>query len=104
MTQSTQSTNLIQSVRELLTLNGLEKNARAHFDTDSRLANAKDMDPISQRTALNRYWTLQLLAASEDATEQRFCLTPGGTCEEWLALFKGKIIPFLVSNNLPTAL
>lgn len=96
--------NLIEEVRKLLTLNGLEKNAREHFDTDKRLSNVYNAPPDAQRTALNRYWVLQLYKAAQDGSEQRFCLTPGGTFEEWLGMFKNKIIPFLVSNNLPTAL
>lgn len=104
MTQAPQPINLIRSVRELLKLNGLEKNAREHYDTDARLTSLIDANPDAQRTALNRYWILQIYKAAQDGSEQRFCLTPGGTYEEWLSLFERKIVPFLVSNSLPTAL
>ncbi len=36
--------------------------------------------------------------------EERYCLIPNGSSEDWLKLFQSKILPFLMANNLPNAI
>ncbi len=57
--------------------------------------------PNVQRFYLNKFFNYQLLIYPANSSEQRFCLINDGTVEDWLRLFKSKIIPFLLEYDLP---
>ena len=60
-----------------------------------------DRKPNVQKFYLNKFFTTQLLMSEKNSIEQRYCLITDGTIEDWAKLFKNKIMPFLVENNLP---
>ncbi len=53
--------------------------------------------PNVQRFYMNKYFTLVLLLSKEDTMDQRYCLITDGTVEDWLSLFRRKVLPFLRS-------
>jgi hypothetical protein len=95
--------DLVNEVYEILVQSGLKKNIAAYTE-DRRIKEAQGKGAAIQRFLLNSYWTLQLMSASQPSIEERYCLIPNGEIEDWLKLFKARIVPFLVSNNLPKAI
>jgi hypothetical protein len=93
--------NLLQSVRAMLFEAGLGQETVAFFDNDPYLLRVAQQPADAQRVMLNRYWNLQLLT-KHGSIEERYCLLPNGTFEDWLRLFKEKILPFLITHRLPT--
>ncbi len=61
-----------------------------------------DKKPEVQRFYLNRYFNLELMKATVDSMDQRYCLINDGTIEDWIRLYKTKILPFLLQYNLIT--
>lgn len=57
-----------------------------------------DKKPNVQRFYMNKFFQIQLLVMETNTIEQRFCLITDGTVEDWLNLFKRKILPFLREN------
>ncbi len=51
--------------------------------------------PNVQRFYMNKYFTLVLMIYPENTMDQRYCLISDGTIEDWLDLFRRKILPFL---------
>lgn len=96
--------DLIAEVRDSLIRCGLTKNVEAHFDTNRFIKEAHEKESSVQRYLLNRYWQTQLLASPAQSIEERYCLIPNGTVTDWLHLFRSKVMPFLVANNLPNTL
>jgi hypothetical protein len=60
-----------------------------------------DKKPNVQRFFLNKFFTTQLLMTTVNSSECRYCLINDGTIDDWIRLFKSKILPFLIENNLP---
>lgn len=102
--RSEQDLNLVNDVRELLVTSGLLPEVVKNFDTSKYIQDASEMHPEGQRFLLNRYWNLQLLAIEPTTIEERFCLITNGEYQDWLRLFKDKILPCAVSNRLPICL
>lgn len=96
--------DLVQIVRQSLVNSGLMQNVLAHYDTNRFILEANGKPSTVQRFLLNRYWTQQLMASPSPSIEERYCLIPNGTIEDWIKLFNAKVVPFLVSNGLPNAL
>jgi len=48
-----------------------------------------------QRFCMNKYFILVLMIYPENTMDQRYCLISDGTVENWLDLFRRKILPFL---------
>lgn len=93
--------DLIQAVRDHLNNSGLNNRVTAFYDSNRFIIEARDKNSNAQRFLLNRYWSLQLMTSPKPSTEERFCLIPNGTTEDWLKLFKNKVLPFVIENNLP---
>lgn len=96
--------NLIAQVRQLLVNAGLENAASSFYDSDANLRDALNRNAEVQRYWLNRYWNLQLMNCRTVSVNERFCLIPNGSVDDWLRLFTDKVLPFIVKNQLPTSL
>lgn len=92
--------DLISVVRNILVQNGLAGNLPA-FDNNRFVLEGRDKPSKVQRYLLNRFWSHQLMTSQSISIEERYSLIPDGTHERWLELFKEKIVPFLIVNNLP---
>lgn len=101
--RSPEELDLIGEVRKVLNDNGLGNQVKEVFDNDPRIIEAKDKVPEVQRHLLNKFWLPQLLNSSAPSQEERFCLIPNGEPKEWLHLFKEKIVPFVIEQQLPVA-
>jgi hypothetical protein len=92
--------NLVAEVRQILLDHGFGQKIEI-YDTNRMVADAADKCSAVQRFQLNRYFSMQLIMAARDSTEERFCLIPNGEVADWLALFKSKIVPFMIEADLP---
>ena len=92
--------DLISSVRSIMLNSGLGQKIDA-YDNDRFIVEASGKTSDVQRFLLNRYWNQQLMASEKQTIEERFCLIPNGTIDDWLRLFQAKVLPFVVENNLP---
>lgn len=95
--------DLVSEVRKCLQNYGLHQAVSKYFDTDPIIIDAVTKAPHIQRWLLNRYWTRQLVQCPVNSIEVRTYLIPDGSEEDWLRLFKVKVLPFIVDNNLPTS-
>lgn len=93
--------DLIKEVRDVMLASGLHNLVTANFDTNRFILEAQGKNSSAQRFLLNRFWTFQLMSSVKPSTEERYCLIPNGTVEDWLRLFKTKVLPFVIENNLP---
>lgn len=91
--------NLVAEVRQILIDSGFGQKIAA-YDNNRMVADAFDKCSSVQRFQLNRYFSMQLIMASRDSTEERFCLIPNGEVSDWLTLFKSKIVPFMIEADL----
>ena len=96
--------DLVAVVRQRLVTAGLEGLVVANFDTNHYIVEAANKRPDVQRYLLNRFWNLQLMSAPAISIEERYCLVPNGTVDEWLHLFDVKVLPFIVKNHLPISI
>ena len=96
--------NLIQSVRELLISKGLIPEVEAAYNTHSYIRNAEDLNSSAQRYYLNLYWNLQLMTSGKECVNERICLVNRGNPQDWLTLFTGTVLRFIIENNLPRSL
>ncbi len=94
--------DLIGAVRKILDDSGLIQNRIDNFDTNRYIIDGAFLGPKGQRFLLNRFFYLQLISLDGINTmDERFCLIEDGTFEDWLRLFSNKVLPCLISNNLP---
>lgn len=93
--------DLIFCVRDLLIQSGISLDAIAIFDNHPLIINSVGKISSVQRFNLNRFWTLQLMAVDKYSEEERYCLIPNGTNDDWLNLFSVKVLPFILENRLP---
>lgn len=93
--------DLIAEVRSILHVSGLAMECAAAFDTNQYIIDGALIGPKGQQFLLNRFWNLQLLTLGVVSIEERFCLIESGSFEDWIRLFKSKIVPCLVNHRLP---
>jgi hypothetical protein len=93
--------DLVAEVRSILNSSGLGQRVKDAYDPDRFIIEAHGKRTDVQRYLLNRYWNQQLMQAKQPSIEERFCLIPNGEIEDWLRLFKSKIMPFVIQNDLP---
>ena len=93
--------DLIKDVRNLLVNAGLLNKVEAVYDTNRFIQNALHANAEVQRFALNRFWNLQLMQCSAQSTQERFCLISNGSVTDWFTLFREKVLPFIIANELP---
>ncbi len=96
--------DLVAMVRNKLLGFGLHEAVQNSFDTNRFIIEAQNKPSAIQRHLLNRYWALQLMSSTKPTTEERYCLIPNGTVEQWLDLFEKKVLPFVVENKLPVSI
>jgi len=93
--------NLILEVRQLLVDAGLGPYVENNYDNHHFIQDGLNKNPDVQRWFLNRYWHLQLMSTDALSVNERFCLIPNGTIDEWFDLFRKEIMPFVVRHSLP---
>ena len=93
--------NLVEVVRTLLMECGLGQQVPMAYDQNTYIQQAQGKNVEAQRYLLNRYWNLQLLSCPDISIEERYCLIPNGSIEDWVRLFKAKVLPFCIKNQLP---
>lgn len=97
--------NLVDTVAELLIQNNCPQDRlNDYYYSNHYIHDARNLRPEAQRFLLNRYWNLQLLSINKSSIEERYCLISNGEFEDWLKLFSKVVIPFVIENNLPTAI
>lgn len=96
--------DLVGEVRKRLLDCGLHAAVETSFNTNRFVIEATDKPSSVQRHLMNRYWALQLMSSTKPTTEERYCLIPNGTVEQWLDLFSKKVLPFVVENKLPVTI
>lgn len=96
--------DLVAEVRSCLVSAGLTPLLADAYDSNRFVIEAKDKEATVQRYLLNRYWGQQLMSSNKPTTEERYALIPNGEVTSWLELFKAKILPFAIENNLPRVL
>lgn len=96
--------DLIAEVRKALCESGLAQQVTAWYDTNESIQAATTKKAEVQRYLLNRFWNVQLLSTKATSFDERYCLVPNGDTQDWLRLFKEKVLPFAVAHSLPRAL
>ena len=93
--------DLVDEVRQALLGAGLHANVAAAYDNNRFIVDAVGKPSNVQRHLLNRYWSQQLMSTFVPSMDERYCLIPNGEVSDWLKLFKQKVLPFAIANNLP---
>ena len=93
--------DLIAEVRQRLVISGISAERIMAYEQNQYIIDACDKTPEVQRFLLNRYWNLQLMSSRKVSINERYCLIPNGSIDDWLRLFSDKILPFIVKNELP---
>lgn len=86
--------DLLSEVTNLLSMSGLHETAlslNSYFQTNEALTKTENV----QRFYMNKFFNLLLLAIPTNTIDQRFCLIPDGSIDDWLNLFRRKVLPFL---------
>lgn len=96
--------DLVAEVRNLLVDAGAINNVVNYYDTNHTVLEATNKTVDVQRQLLNRYLYLQIVKCSARSTNERQSLIPNGSIQDWLRLFKANVLPFMIRNNLPSAL
>lgn len=93
--------DLISIVRTMLINSGVATEAINYYDNHPLIMSSLNKISHVQRFNLNRFWSVQLMASTNHSEEERYCLIPNGSNQEWLNLFESKILPFIIQNSLP---
>jgi hypothetical protein len=96
--------DLVDAVRQSLINAGLKDRVDLFFDNNKFIQEATGKNADVQRFLLNRYWTTQLMNAPVQSMDQRIALVPNGDVRDWLVLFRERVLPFVVEQNLPIAI
>lgn len=99
--RSADDIDLITEVRNVLCNSGLAGRLPDAFDNHPYITEGKNKPSNVQRYLLNRYWNAQLMIYAHISSDQRYCLIPNGTVQQWLDLFQKTVMPFIIQNNLP---
>lgn len=102
------SLNLVNEIHQYLIDAGLIKQAD-FFINDLNIIGIKDKINIIQRYVLNRFFTIQIYNVeinnvAVNGYGERYVLMPDGTDSEWLSMFRRRVVPFLITHNLPKAI
>lgn len=96
--------DLVQEIRQILVESGLGLLAQANYDTHRFIQEASVKRPEIQRFLINKFWHLQLPSVDANSIEERFHLIDNGEDRDWLNMFRIKVVPFLVTHQLPRAI
>lgn len=94
----------VEKVRSSMISNGLKEKV-AIFDSDSDIKLASVVANKNQeRDLVNRFFNTQLCTKGVESIEERFVLIDTHDDSTWLDLFEQKVVPYLLSNDLPIQL
>jgi hypothetical protein len=93
--------DLVSEVRRVLVEAGLNQLVEANYDNNRFIVDAANKPSSVQRFLLNRFWNYQLVSCEAVSIDERYCLIPNGTVQDWLKLFTEKVLPFAIANQLP---
>lgn len=96
--------DLVDFVRSLLIQSGLSLNVQEFFNKDRRIVDASTRTTDVQRFLLNQYFNMQLMNASVSSIDQRAALLSSGDIRDWMVLFRERVLPFLIEQDLPRAI
>ena len=96
--------DLISEVRGLMAEAGLSERLPYAFDSNRFIVEAKNRPAHAQQYNLNRYLTLQFMAAEGPVTIPRYALIYEIAPHDWLTIFKDTVLPALVDSNLPVVI
>lgn len=96
--------DLIATVRGLMAEAGLGERLPYAFDNNRFILDALHRPAHAQQYNLNRYLTLQFMAAQEASTMPRYALIYEIAPHDWLSIFKDTVLPALVDANLPVVI
>lgn len=93
--------DLVAAVKEMLEHHGLH--AKVPLFLGHRwIIDAQGIDMRGQRFLLNRYWgTVLMSIAPISSIDERMCLVHDGQGDDWIRLFKTKVLPFCMEYDLP---
>jgi hypothetical protein len=92
--------DLVRVVRELLI--GVGQAPKIHlFEQNDRIQEATNKRPKVQRYLMNEYWSLQIMKMPVNSIDIRYCLVNNGTIDDWIRLFRDKVLPFIMEFDLP---
>lgn len=93
--------DLVACVREMLVRHGLGDRLPACYDNNRFILDAMNRPADAQKYNLNRYLNLQLMAAEQDTSVERYALIYEVRPDHWLIIFEKTILPALINYNLP---
>lgn len=96
--------DLIATVRKMMEEAGLGERLPYAFDTNRFIMDAVNRPAHAQQYNLNRYLTLQFMAAEDAATMPRYALIYEIAPSDWLTIFRDTVLPALVDANLPVVI
>lgn len=104
-TRNPDEINLVDTIHGYLINAGLIQEADV-FLNDPNISTIRNKINLLQRYVLNRYFTIQIYNAeltgvNVNGLEERYMLMPDGTDNEWLSMFRRRVVPFLIANRIP---
>lgn len=96
--------DLVARVRQAFVEHGCEQLMQETFDVHPHILEAKTKTAHAQQYHLNRYFSMQLMAADGDTKPQRYLLSFTSSPDEWYTIFKEGILPALLHYGLPKRL
>ena len=96
--------DLIATVRGMMSEAGLGERLPYAFDNNRFIMEAMNRPAHAQQYNLNRYLTLQFMAAEGAATMPRYALIYEIAPHDWLTIFKDTVLPAMVDANLPVVI
>ena len=96
--------DLVQEVRDRLLARGMHEKVRTAYDTSRFIQEAEGKPSHAQQYNLNRFLSLQFMAATDAAQIQRYSLIYEINAKEWLEIFDATILPAMAEFDLPVAI
>ena len=93
--------DLVQDIRKVLHEVGLGLLTQANYDAHRFIQEASYKRPKVQRYLINKFWHLQISSIEANSIEERYHLIDNGEDSDWLRMFRAKVVPFLITHNLP---
>jgi len=93
--------DLVALVRQRLMERGLVDKLHLGFDQNRFIMEAHNRPAHAQQYLLNRYFTTQFMAISEDTLLQRYALIYEVSTPNWIQIFENSVLPAFVEFGLP---
>ena len=94
---------LVKACRDILVNYAAAAPRISNFDENHYIKQAQNLPWEGQRHLLNRYWNTQMMVDPANSMDERYCLLDAIHYKDWLTIFREKIVPFCIKNNLPVA-